>query len=250
MADSTNGQILFEKNHFLIVPSDPEQREFTELVERACRASLLNDYRVRLNAGYTTTFACVYIEAMVMVLGKLMKNVKEETSINFLDLFTVSVNNRESDSGDKDGNINLAFTPGPTVQTIMERDFAPVVDPESWQKTIINQIERECAIELSKKHKAVVDKAYNLTLIAYAYFEALFRTIKLRAKEAHEAGKMSTSINFLEMFEVHCNLEVKQNPENPDLHSEEYIVKIRPGFESKLLIKSDDTTEDENSIYD
>ena len=50
-------------------------------------------------------------------------------------------------------------------------------------------------------------------------------------------------INFLEMFEAHCNVEVTTNPENPDLCSEKYILKIRPGFQAKLLIKDDGITE-------
>ena len=33
------------------------------------------------------------------------------------------------------------------------------------------------------------------------------------------------------------------NPDNPDLVSEKYTVKIRPGFEAKLLIKDDNVTE-------
>lgn len=243
MAD--HKEIMVEKNHYLIMPSDPLQRDFTDLVERATRSTLMNDYRIRMNPAYTTTFACVYLESIVTVLSKVMKTLKQDTEINFLDLFTVGVTNRDAEHGDKDGNLNVSFTPGPIVQSIMERDYAPKVNPEGWKGTILQEVEKECAMTLSKKHKAVVDYMYNLTIIAYVYFEGVFRTLKLHARDAQQEGKMASSINFLEMVEIHCNLESIQNPENPDLTTEKFTVKMRPGFEAKLLIKSDDLTEDD-----
>lgn len=235
--------IQFERNHYLITPHDPAQREFCELVEKSTRNTLLTDYKMRLNAGYTTTFACVYLESMIQVLGKALEALKEDTYINFLDLFTVSANNREAEISDKDGNINVVFTPGPIVTTIMERDYAPVVFHQDWKDTIINKVERAAATTLSTKHKAVVDNLFRLTYIAYVYFQYLFRTIKLRAREAHEHGMSSVSINFLELMEVHCTMEEITNPDNPELVRENFKISIRPGFEAKLLIKNDDVTE-------
>lgn len=232
-----------ERNHYLIVSNDPKQREFCEKVERASRNSILENYKVRLNSGYTTTFACVYLEALIRVLGKIMVEQPKNAALNFLDMLILSSDNREGEMGDKDGNINIVFTPGPIVQQIMERDFCPVVTPEMWHGTIIDEVEKLAGTILATKHKAVTDYQYRWTCIAYAYFEFFFRTIKLMAKEAHENGQTAVSMNFLEMMEVHCTVESIPNPENPDLHHDEYRLKIRPGFQAKLLIKNDGATE-------
>ena len=234
----------FERQHYLITPADPVQRDVTDRIERACRNHLLNDYKIRLNAGYMTTFACVSVEAIVRTLSRISRDARSgNAAINFLDLFTVASNNRFSDEADKDGNINIQFIPGTIAESIMERDYAPVVDPEVWQKTILNEVEKECAKILTTRHKAVGNKLYHWTIIAFCYFEYLIRTVKLMAKTASEEGNQSVSFNFLEMMEWHCTVEKASTEENPDLELVKYTLKIRPGFQSKLLIKNDDLTE-------
>lgn len=239
MADSMN----IERQHYLIVPSDPVQFEITEKIEKASRTKLISDYKIRLSSGYMTTIACVYVEAIIRTLTKVMKKNRGDASINFLDLFTVSSNNRENDDADKDGNINVVFTPGKVALEIMERDYSPIVTEDMWADTIIEPIESECAKILATKHKMTSNNKSNWTKIAFVYFEFFFRTLKFMAKVAHSEGNSSVMINFLEMFEAHCNVEVTTNPENPDLCSEKYILKIRPGFQAKLLIKNDGITE-------
>ena len=85
--------------------------------------------------------------------------------------------------------------------------------------------------------------AYNWTIVAYVYFTYLFRTLKVLTKAAFENGKTMAMINFLEVFELHGVMEQIPMDENPEIVSEKITVKIRPGFQSKLLIKDDDTTE-------
>lgn len=240
-----NELIEVERNHYLIVPSDPEQQKITDLVNKATWKQLLTEYKLRINTTYLTTFACVYMEALIITMRRIMTDMKStENSINFLDLFTVYSNNRESDTAEKDGNINVSFVPGPTVtEGIMVRDFAPKVNPSLWDKSMLMEVQKTCARILSEKHKAVTDNLNIWTIVAYVYFEHVFRTMKLMAKEAHDRGESSVSFNFLEMVEFHCNLEVVTNPDNPDLHSDHYVVKMRPGFQAKLLIKNDDSTE-------
>lgn len=243
MNPNPNDAISLEKNHYLIVPNDPIQRDFCEKVERASRNSILENYKVRLNASYGTTFACAYLEALIRTLGRIMVEQPKDAVLNFLDMIILSCDNREGEMGDKDGNINITFAPGPVVEQIMARDYCPVISPEIWQGTIINEVEKCASTILSTKHKAVSDQLWRWTVIAYTYFEFVFRTLKLMAKEGAAEGKNSVSINFLEMMEIHCNVEQVQHPDNPELVSEEYRVKIRPGFQAKLLIKNDGATE-------
>ena len=81
------------------------------------------------------------------------------------------------------------------------------------------------------------------TKIAYLYLVYLFKTLKLMSRVGYENGTVSVMINFLEMFEVHANMEQIPNEDNPDVIQEKITVKIRPGFEAKLLIKDDNVTE-------
>lgn len=235
--------VFLERNHYLITPVDQAQRIVTEKIEAAARNKLISDYKIRLNPGYMTTISCVYVEALIKTLIALMRENHGEAAINFLDLFTISSTNRENDDADKDGNINVKYTPGTTALSIMDRDFAPVMEEGMWAKTIIDHVENECASILSHKHKITANNKRNWTKVAYCYFEYLFRTLKLMAKVGQENGSPAVMINFLEMFECHAQVESIPNPENPDLVAENVVLKIRPGFQSKLLIKDDGITE-------
>ena len=64
--------------------------EVLEKIEKASRTKLISDYKIRLSSGYMTTIACVYVEAIIRTLTKVMKKNHGDASINFLDLFTVS----------------------------------------------------------------------------------------------------------------------------------------------------------------
>lgn len=233
-----------EPRHYLIIPTDPAQRTFVESVERAAQNHMLGEYKIRLNPHYMTTFSCVYLEAIIGVLSAVtQKSGQADLSINFLDLFIVSSDNRRNDEADKDGNINVRFVPGTIADSIMERDFAPNANPEVWQGSIINEVEKRCSRILSERHKATCDQMYTWTLIAYVYFQFMIRHVKLAAQTAKENGQRSVSFNFLEMVEIHCTIEEEANPENPDLVFTKFNLKFRPGFQAKLLIKNDSATE-------
>lgn len=234
---------LSERQHYLIIPADPVQRAVTDTIEKAMRNELIGTLKIKLNPIYPTTITCVYVEAAIRTLVKLM-SANPNASINLLDLFTISANNREAEDSDKDGNINIKFTPGNTCNTIMEQNYAPVMSDENiWKDTIINAIEQNCAQILKTKHKIIGNNNANWTKISYLYLVYLFKTLRCMAKSAAENGTVSTMINFLELFEVHANIEQHQSEDNPDLVYEKIIVKIRPGFQAKLLIKDDGITE-------
>ena len=236
-------EMNLERQHYLISPTDEAQRVVTEKIEKACRNKLVGDYKIRLNPGYTTTITCVYVESLIRVLIKVMRENRGDGSINFLDLFTVSSSNRENDEADKDGNINVKFTPGSLCAAIMDRDYCPVIEPKMWQDTIITMVEKECSHILATKHKMTSSSVQNYTKIAFCYIEFFFRTLKLMAKVARDNGNFAAMINFLEMFEAHATIESQENPENPELEHEVITVKLRPGFQAKLLIKDDGITE-------
>lgn len=236
-------EVLVDRHHYLVVPSDPAQRAITDKVEIMSRTKLISDYKIRLNAGYMTTIACVYVESLITILVKLMRESHGDSKINFMDMFTVESVNRENDDADKDGNINIKFIPGTVIQSIMERDFSPIITEDMWEDTIITLVEAECRKTLQAKHKMNSPTATIYTKIAFVYFEYLFRILKMLGKAAHENGNTAASINFLELFEAHVTVDVITNPENPDLVSETYTCKLRPGFQAKLLIKDDGVTE-------
>lgn len=236
-------EVLVDRHHYLVVPSDPAQRAVTEKVEIMSRTKLISDYKIRLNAGYMTTIACVYLESLITILVKLMRQTNGDSKINFLDMFTVESVNRENDDADKDGNINIKFIPGTVIQSIMERDFAPIITEDMWDETVIMHVEAECKKILQTKHKMNSPSGSIWTKIAFVYFEYLFRMLKMLGKAAHDNGNTAASINFLELFEAHVTVDVVTNPENPDLVSETYTCKLRPGFQAKLLIKDDGVTE-------
>lgn len=237
-------EMIVERQHYLITPTDPAQKAITEKIEKAMRNELIGTLKIKLNPTYPTTITCVYLEAAIRTLVRLMRENHGDAAIDLLGLFTISSNNRENEDADKDGNINIKFTPGKTCTSIMERDYAPVLNDKTvWEGTIINLIEKECSRILKTKHKMNGADDANWTKIAYLYLVYLFKTLKLMAHVGLENGVVSTMINFLEMFEIHANIEQVPNVDNPDLVHEEINIKIRPGFQAKLLIKDDGITE-------
>ena len=66
----TEAKIMAERNHYLITPRDPVQKAVTEEIERAAARNLLQNYKIRLNGSYLTTFACVYLEAIIRWFGR------------------------------------------------------------------------------------------------------------------------------------------------------------------------------------
>lgn len=234
---------MLERNHYLIIPSDPTQRVVTEKIEYASRQKIISDYKIKLNPGYMTTVACVYTEALIKALIEIMRENRGSGFINFLDMFTITSTNRENDDADKDGNINIRFIPGSVCESIMAQDYAPNISPEMWTGSVINHVESICAQILASKHKMTSNNKAHWTTITYVYMEYLFRTLKLMAEVGKDRGQHAAMINFLEMFEAHVSIEQIPMPENPDIVSEHFDVKIRPGFQAKLLIKDDGVTE-------
>lgn len=234
---------------YLITPADPVQRTVLDRVELAARNKLMMDYKIKLNAGYLTTIACVYYESLVRALVKLMKDTGENVSeINFFDMFTAIASSRSNDDADKEGNINVMFHVGPGVQMLIDTNECKEIHPDMWQKTIINVVEKHASSVLFNKHKMMLgndDNGATYTVVAYVYFEFMIRTLIMMLRDS---GKKSSMINFLELFEIHASYAKSEKDEAEDEKVLE--IKMRPGAQAKLIIKDDDITEKELSEDD
>jgi len=64
------------------------------------------------------------LEQLVLQTKKLANENGGEANVLFSNLIEVSITNRESDEGDKDGNLMVAFTPGPQAKLLAKSDDA------------------------------------------------------------------------------------------------------------------------------
>lgn len=64
----------------------------------------------------------VTIEQLITETARLAEENGGNASLSFKQLFDININNRVSDDGDKDGNIAIAFVPGPQAKLLAKKD--------------------------------------------------------------------------------------------------------------------------------
>jgi len=64
------------------------------------------------------------LEQLIVNTKRLANENGGEANVLFSNLLEVSITNRESDEGDKDGNLMVAFTPGPQAKLLAKSDDA------------------------------------------------------------------------------------------------------------------------------
>ena len=68
----------------------------------------------------TVTEVC--LEQMIVEAARLAEENGGNASLSFRNLFDIVIDNRPSDDGDKDGNIAIAFVPGPQAKLLAKKD--------------------------------------------------------------------------------------------------------------------------------
>lgn len=246
-----------------VIPQDEMNRISLLNVDRNTKEDIRKLYRIYIEFDWEcNTIATKYIEILLKSLYTHLLNAGTgslitipdatslEVGLQFYDLFDARVTQKRNESADKVGNINISFRPGTAAANIISNDvprdqrvfdtmkpdarFAFPNNPELSKAML--QIDNIARRELSDKYGIMIAHEWVVTAIAHAFIENLYRELIYKLTLT---GKPAVSINFNDIIEYSAAMK-----------DSGAMIYIRPGMESKLIIKSDETTEQDEADDD
>lgn len=251
-----------------IIPQDKMSRDFLYEVDQETKMDIRRYFDPCPLVNYDwhcNTIADLAIEGFIKSINTDMKeNNAKKAAMNFYDLFSIRVTTKINEDAEKEGNINIAFTPGPTAMKQISEPVLKTNDPQvkttfkEFFKIEIPDEDPDVVEAINKKYMDVdrfirynLSNNYAITMsddtafmsfaICYYFVLNIFR--KLLRELGASPDQNQITINFNDLIEFH----VYKNEED------EVNFFMRPGLNAKLLIKSDELTEDddyEDDTYD
>ena len=239
------------------VPQDPIMREDLLNVDRKTKEELRLRHRLFIDRDFeANTIATIMVESLIGTLhsyicenGVSILSEDNGNGINFYNLLEIYASNKKNESAEKTGNINVIFRPGNNVKAIINDDISPDQKDHEIQfiaidaayaypddqnhNSVFVSIDRVARKRLSDRYNILLNKPFMAIATAYLFLENLYRQL---IQKLVLTGKKSVMINFNDIIEFHAT---KMADNTVD-------VRLRPGMQAKLIIKSDDATEDED----
>lgn len=114
---------------------------------------------------------------------------------------------------------------------------ALVVDVDEDWRDAINRIDNMTRVDLGREYHIALTWNLQATTIAYVYIKNMFKYVK---ELIELTGENAANLNFMDLLEVAIDRRT-----NPDAEKEGNLVPyVAPGYQAKLLVKSDALTED------
>lgn len=237
---------------FFVIPQDPADRAFLEAVDNRTRANVASRYRLLVDyAWQCNTIANVLLETIIEQLAMLLKQENRDgIGIAFYDLLNSIVSIKHNDKAEKEGNINIYFEPGTRVTELIkngpdESEPENPVSPyehfkpdDAVEAEFIRNLDYHTKYVLSVKHNIMFPDHLKLPAIAigYTFLENIFIELLYRLSNKPDSddgsGEKIVSVNFNDLVEFHAVLK-----------DGAATINMRPGMNSKLLIKCDELTE-------
>jgi hypothetical protein len=235
-----------------VIPNDPVMHEQLLAIDRMTKDTMAMRHKAILSQDWQcNTIACCYLECLIEDLGLEMRQTNSNASLNFYDLMQMNVTIKRNEDAEKEGNINIEFIAGDRIADIIGKSIADAsneqketyIDPEiafgfGGDKNApgyvrFANIDRATIMMLSRKYYIVSPKEWFVTAISYTFLENL---IKYMVIKLVNEGTSLVSINFNDIIEFHATR----------VDDESVSITMRPGMDAKLLIKSDELTENDD----
>ena len=240
------------------IPQDIYTKLFLQAVDQQTKVDVEKRFGFLINMDWhCNTVANCTVEAIISALNADMKmDGAPAAKLNFYNLFITKVTTKINENAEKEGNINISFAPGSTAIDLITTDIPknaeddkkvdpkeffifedPDMDPAALaaMNEALMLIDRKARYSLSNNYSLTItdDNAMYAFAIAYTFILNIFR--QLLQDLADDPNKNHVSVNFNDNIEFHA------------LRDEDDFVKLamRPGMHAKLLIKSDESTEDD-----
>lgn len=247
---------IFGKRRNVIIPQDPAVKEIIAGIDRQCRTIVEKKFGVILDyEWHSYTITNVVIESVIRALSvDMSQSAAPRATLNFYDVFIARVSNKLNRRAEKEGNINISFEPGPKADDLIQADVdilkqeydetvAPmeyfyITDPDMDPDTLkamnmaYYDIDRHARFSLSNNYGIAIVEANAMFTFAIAetFILLVFRDLLYRL--ANSNGDDPVSLNLNDNIEFHA---IKKG--------DGVVLTMNPGYNAKLLIKSDEATE-------
>ena len=236
-------------SRLFVIPQDEQDYQLLSKVDNRTRITVRDKYGFILDYNWqSNTIANCLIENLILHLSFKVKEIGKGVGDNFFDLFSASVSIKRNEKAEKEGNINIYFQPGKVIDDLIKDgpdDNGPLqikLNPEEVFKSdnqedreFYKNLEYQTRYELGTNHGIMFPQTakYYCFAIGYEFIRNLIIEMlyELSSKDKDSEEKMIT-VNFNENIEFHALIK-------DDL----VTVTMRPGMNAKLLIKSDEITE-------
>lgn len=254
-----------------IIPQDKESRLFMRDVDMETKIDVEQRFGIIVNMDWhCNTIANCIVESVIKAMNTDMKIAGAKyAKFNFYELFTARVTTKVNESAEKEGNINISFEPGPTaidlikgindkmttpVEPVKKEEFFRIEMPDTDQD-IVDQINQKY-VDIERQARYVLTNNYGITIpdnniymgyaVTYTFIINIFR--KLLRELGENPDQNLVSANFNDNIEFHASRDEKESVDtNGEVFTESMItLAMRPGLNAKLLIKSDEVTEDDD----
>lgn len=247
-----------------IIPQDEENRISILNIDRKTKEDLRQYYKVHTDHDWANnTVANLVVENVIKTLAVEIVNEQQSIPINFFNVFTALVTVKRNEDAEKEGNINISFTPGTEIAKLIENsgeffgigdtarprlELMIVPDQKTGQYGAMSEelnlspidmkrlfrIDQLTRMELSEKYGIPIpDKSASTLTITYVFMINIFKYLM---EKITLTGKPSASVNFNDNIEIHAIVKDDSTVN----------MSMRPGMSAKLIIKSDETTEYED----
>lgn len=248
----------FNQRKIAYIPQDPRTNAFLKAVDAQTKSDVFEQFDISITYDwYATTQTTVIIDSIISALSTTMKSEgARNVAMNFYNLFFVEVNTKTNIRAEKEGNINIAFEAGPVaedlitteakkgdtpVEPVDPKQFFMIEDPDMSEDALAMankmyyEIDRLARYNLSTNYGITISdgKAMTPTAVAYCYIQNIFRGLLFEL--GADAEKTLASVNFNDKIEFHAMRK-----------DGGILFAMRPGLQAKLLIKSDEHTEDDD----
>ena len=245
-----NGQGSYRTSNaiFYIIPQEEETRVDLLNIDQNTKEDVRRLYRFIVAQNWQcNTIANAIIENMIRTLSLDLKNTRNGNAlISLYDMMDAYVTVKRDDDAEKEGNINIAFSIGKRVEGIItdnvtreDRKYeyiSPEImfgsNPESPLTKKMELLDKIARKELNDKYGILLPTAWMAMSIGYIFIENLYREL---VNKIILMQKPSVSINFNDNIEFHATRK-----------SDGIVINLRPGMNAKLLIKSDELTENDD----
>ena len=250
----------FKERRKAEIPQDTQTRDFLLAIDQQTKMDVDKRFGFQIDYDWhCNTIANCTVEAIIKAINVDMKESSAKSArFNFYNLFLVKVTTKINEKAEKEGNINVAFEPGPSAIELINTNISKVNEiPEKYECvkffTIENPDEDPMVLEaqnerygnIDRQARYVLSNNYAITIpdsnkymafgVTYLFIRNIFRKL-LREIGAHPELNL-ISVNFNDNIEFHVMRD--------DDDSSKVTFAMRPGLNAKLLIKSDEATEDD-----
>ena len=237
-----------------VYPVDPESRDDVLAIDRRTKEDLRLRHRLYMEADWdcnTITHALLanmrrVLNAEICHQGVSILDSSFDNVFSFYDLISIAASNKKNTSAEKMGNINVKFIPGAKVPSIIadntdnngesKIEYIKIEDCYKVENEAVTsamlKIDTMTRREMRDRYNVIMPKDWEAVAVTYVFLEDLYRHIimKLVASEKNQA-----MINFNDLIEFHAQKK-----------GDSAQIFIRPGYESKLIIKSDKASEEDD----